>query len=274
MNQNRQVFLNLDFFNDRLNRNPRSFPFNRGLSNLGNTCFMNSILNCLFGDLELCQLVLNPHHFDAYSRDKRFKFIKHFANLLRASSIGQEDLIQIGVENFEKMVRKDSNELNLFPRGQQADAHEFLVYLLIRLKEQFDLVLPSLYPHQDRFVTIFDEFQVGMNQITFCERNHRSQSIASEMLSLDIERNSNIDECLAEYFRPVHIRKCICPSSVQNGHNPNNPLCNPYRCDQCVAHVGATKTMSINHLPSILVLHLKRFRFDHASNQVCVYLFI
>jgi hypothetical protein len=33
-------------------------------------------------------------------------------------------------------------------------------------------------------------------------------------------------------------------------------------------YVGATKTLTINYLPSILILHLKRFRFDSLSGQV------
>ena len=268
MNQNRQVFLNLDFFNDRLGKNPTAYPFRYGLSNLGNTCFMNSILNCLFGDLELCQLVLNPHHFDAYSsREERFQFIKHFSNLVRAASINQPVTIQSCIENFVKWVRSDTQDLNLFPKGQQADAHEFLVYLIRKLKEQFDLVLPALYPHQDRFETIFGEFQVGLGQLTYCERNHRSDMFVREMLSLDIEKNSNVQECLSEYFRPVSMMKCICSS---NGyvHSANNPNCNPYRCDQCQSYVGATKILTINYLPSVLVLHLKRFRFDTQSRTV------
>jgi len=264
---NRQVFLNLDFFNDRLVKNPRAFPFRYGLSNMGNTCFINSILNCLFGDLELNQLVLNPHHFDAYSRDGRLKFLKHFANMVRAASTNQRDVIPIGIENFVKMVRLDTREMNLFPVGQQADAHEFLVYLIGRLKEQFDLVLPSLYPHQDRFETIFDEFQFVLNQVTYCERNHRSQRFIREMLTLDIENNSNIQECLSEYFRPVNLMRCIC-SANGYGHNDRNRDCDPFWCDQCNLHVSATKTLTINQLPTILVLHLRRFRFDLFSGQV------
>jgi ubiquitin carboxyl-terminal hydrolase 36/42 len=263
----RQDFLNLNFFNDRLAKNPKAFPFRYGLSNLGNTCFMNSILNCLFGDLELNQLVQNPHHFDAYSRDDRLRFMKHFANLIRAASSNKPDVIKIAIENFVKMVRWDTRDVNLFPAGQQADAHEFLVYLIRRLKEQLDLVLPSLYPHQDRFQTIFDEFQVGISQVTCCEWNHCSQTYIREMLSLDIENNNNIQECLSEYFRPVNFMRCIC-SSNGHGHNGLNRTCNPFRCDQCDMYVGATKTLTINYLPSILILHLKRFRFDSLSGQV------
>jgi len=267
MNQNRQVFLKLDYFNNRLARNPNAFPFQYGLSNLGNTCFMNSVLNCLFGDLELCQLVLNPHHFEAYSKDVQFKFIFHFANLVRASSSNHPELIEKGIKNFEKMLRLDKHALNMFPRGQQADAHEFLIYMLGRLKEQFDLVLPSLYPHQDRFVTIFDEFQVGLSQVTYCERNHRSQKYLREMISLDIKNNRTIHECLSDYFRPVNMMKCVC-SSNGYGHNSRNQQCNSYSCNQCKLHVGATITLAIKYLPTILVLHLKRFRFDLSSGQV------
>ena len=191
---NRQVLLNLDYFNNRLMRNPNAFSFSKGLNNLGNTSFMNSILNCLFGDLELCQLVLNPHHFGAYPKDNRLRFLTHFANLVRAASGGHEELMKTGVENFEKMVRLDTRETNMFPKGEQADAHEFLMYLITRLKEQFDLVLPTLYPQQLRFQTIFDEIQIGLSQTTFCDSNHRSQRSFREYLALDIENNSNIQQ--------------------------------------------------------------------------------
>jgi len=127
--------------------------------------------------------------------------------------------------------------------------------------------LPSLYPHQDRFETIFDEFQVGLNQRTYCERNHRSQLLVPEILSLDIINNQNIQQCLSEYFRPVNLMKCICSASGLN-HNQGNANCNPYRCEQCDMYVAATKTTSINYLPNVLVLHLKRFRYEQSTGQV------
>jgi len=268
MNQNRQVFIDSEYMSSRLARNPDAFSFKNGLNNMGNTCFMNSILNCLFGDPELCQLVLNPRHFEAYSQDTRLRLLKHFANLVRAASAGsQPELIKTAVENFEKMVRLDTQSSNLFPKGQQADAHEFLVYLVERLKEQFDLLLPTLYPQQLRFPTIFDEFQVGLSQTTFCERNHRSQKTSRAWMTLDIGNNRNIQQCLDEYFRPVNMNKCTCsPSGL--AHNDRSLTCNPYRCDQCGRHVGATQSLSINYLPTILPLHLKRFEFDQKSRQV------
>jgi ubiquitin C-terminal hydrolase len=103
--------------------------------------------------------------------------------------------------------------------------------------------------------------------VTCCEGNHCSQTYIREMLSLDIENNNNIQECLSEYFRPVNFMRCIC-SSNGHGHNGLNRTCNPFRCDQCDMYVGATKTLTINYLPSILILHLKRFRFDSLSGQV------
>ena len=266
-NQSRQVFLYLDFFQDRLVRNASAFPFANGLNNLTNTCFMNAILNCIFGDLEICQLVLNPHHFGSYQRDRNLEFVHHFANLVRAASCNQSYVVTTAINNFEKIVRLDTRELNLFPRGEQADAHEFLVYLIGKLKDQFDILLPRLYPHQDRFETIFDEFRVGLRQRTYCERNHCGLFDVREMLSLDIEKNSIIQECLLEYFRPVNIMKCIC-SSNGYGHDGKNPNCNAYKCDACHMYVGAIKNISINYLPTILVLHLKRFRLDPASHQV------
>jgi len=193
--------------------------------------------------------------------------MKHFANLLRAASSNKPDLIQIAIGNFVKMVRLDPHALNVFPKGQQADAHEFLVYVIGKLKQQIDLLLPSLYPHQDRFQTIFDEFQVGIRQVTSCERNHRSQKYITEMLTLNIENNNNIQECLSEFFRPVNFMRCIC-SSDGNGHDGRNLSCNPFRCDQCNLHVGATKTLTINYLPSILILHLNCFRYNSSSGQV------
>jgi uncharacterized UBP type Zn finger protein len=266
---NRHEFLNFNYYNDRLAKNINAFPFKYGLTNLGNTCFINSILNCLFGDLELSQLILNPRHFVSYAKEKQYHFVFHFANLLRASSSNIQALVPDCIKNFVKMVHEDTC---VFPKGQQADAHEFLVYLIGRLKQQMELLLPTLYPHRDRFDTIFDEFQVGLSQVTCCEQNHQSQAQFREMLSLDIENNTNIQECLSEYFRPVNFMRCIC-SPDGSCHNGRSRHCNPFWCEQCHMYVGATKTLAINYLPSILILHLKRFRYDPKYGRVLKFFF-
>lgn len=232
-------------------------PFQSGLINLGNTCYANSVFQSLFGDEELCKMVLNHENMVVHQRSENEQVHKFYI-FMKACFSNNEGLIKSEVSKILENIWSDSG---LFQRGQQSDAHEFLLYLLNSLSDSFQrgLAVGSKGKSDNR--TILDEFQVGLKQTTVCQNGHTSHQFDRTMLSIDVESKRNIKECLNGYFKSTIFQRCICAS---NGslHNPRNNACNSFKCDSCQMHVGANQTLKVTSLPKKLVLHLKRFRFN------------
>jgi len=230
-------------------------PFQHGLTNFGNTCYANSVLQCLFGDAKLCNLVLNPENGHINNKPG-FELVNGLSKLIKACFGNREKEIKVEVSNIIEIVYNNSG---LFERGQQSDANEFLIYLLNTLKDSFASCSELVFPGKSAFTTCFDEYLIGIKQTMVCEYGHASERCDRTMLSLNIDHKTNIGDCLNDYFGGSHLQRCICAGLM---HNPNNNACNSYKCEKCQMHVGAKQTLAVNWLPEKLVLHLKRFRFN------------
>lgn len=97
----------------------------KGLSNLGNTCFMNSALQCLTHSPNLANF------FVSLSRDKTLAnnqdilalFLDYFRNYTNAQRV-------YSPQNFFRSLRKINPILT---PGRQHDSHEFILGLLDKL---------------------------------------------------------------------------------------------------------------------------------------------
>lgn len=244
-------------YENELNKQRGFVPFQYGLTNLGNSCYANSVFQCLFGDAELCNLVLDPANELLYERPDN-ELVKRFFQLMKSCFTNNEPLIKQEVSNVLEVVY---NKSGLFQRGQQSDANEFLIYLLTSFKDSFDRCSALVYPGTTAHSTYLDEYQVGLKQTIVCEYGHLSERYDREMLSLNIDGKRTLGDCLNDYFQEHIIERCICSS---NGllHNPNNNACNSFRCEKCKKNVGAQKLLEVTTLPKNLVIHLKRFRYN------------
>ena len=135
--------LKIKNINDSINCNRNSFNL-VGLMNLGNTCFINSTLQCLFHTYDLSQYFLqkfyvkdiNYHNKQGYNG----KIAESFADLLFEIETTHYD--KINPIQFLKIFFKYNKTLNL--RHQQ-DAQEFLSILLDCLHEDLNRIANKPY---------------------------------------------------------------------------------------------------------------------------------
>ncbi|XP_071958603.1 ubiquitin carboxyl-terminal hydrolase 2-like [Antedon mediterranea] len=242
-----------------------------GLTNIGNTCFMNSVLQCL-GNCDLLQeyIVKDNYMFDINATNSRTqgKLIKAFANVMKNLWVPAETSTRTA---FSPKNFKDCLDcyFEQFRGARQHDSQEFLRYLLEALHEDTNSVkkppkyienkTEDMLSEEDkaskawkiylaRESSFFSNLFVGqLKSVLECsECNNRSVTFDPFWdLSLPIPRNISsvtLIDCLKEFTK----------QEVLDGDE--RPV-----CSKCKAKRRCLKSFSIQRIPHILVIHLKRF---------------
>jgi ubiquitin C-terminal hydrolase len=148
-----------------------------GLQNLGNTCFMNTSLQCMSNCYELTQYFLKNY----YTKDINLEnpigtqgvLAKAYSNLLKNLWYGQSAVYSPW--NFKSAI---SNFQSMFSGYQQHDTQEFLNYLLDGLHEDLNKVLKKPIVEKDDS-NKEDKIKAREQWIGFLRRN---QSVLVDLL--------------------------------------------------------------------------------------------
>ncbi|GFR46995.1 hypothetical protein Agub_g8649 [Astrephomene gubernaculifera] len=215
-------------------------PAGAGLNNLGNSCFLNSTLQCLAYLPPLGHLCLSRGHSSACPRSSSASgpctfclLERQLAALLRGprgSSLSPGEV-----------VRQLPCISRCFVRGRQEDSHEFLTALLEVLERDGRRAAGA--PKGTR--TLVEDLFLGrwQSQVRCLACGHESNSYESfTTLPLDIGQARSVSEGL----------RCFTEQERLDGDNK-------YRCDRCRTLAPAVKQTTIWDDPNVLVLHLKRF---------------
>jgi ubiquitin carboxyl-terminal hydrolase 4/11/15 len=131
-----------------LTDNPRSKKGLVGLQNIGNTCFMNTALQCISNCYELTKYFLNDYYKKDINTDNPIGsgglLVRSYAALLNNLWYGDSSVFSPW--NFKKAI---SNFQSMFSGYQQHDTQEFLTYVLDGLHEDLNRVLKKPMVEKD-----------------------------------------------------------------------------------------------------------------------------
>lgn len=256
-----------------------------GLVNMGNTCFMNSSLQCLSNTIPLTDYFLG---YDYKSEINHENFLgtggvlsTAYCELIKHLWLGSEQ--QYKPRQFKMKLEQFAPQ---FKGYDQQDAQECIASLLDGIHEDLNRVKRrpyieekdcdgtndtadsieawSNYLLRNRSI-IVDMFQGQLRNTMTCRNKskispdgtcgcgHRNVKFDPFMyLSLPISSRCNtLDDCLELY----------CEEELLEGDEM-------WYCPKCEAHVEATKKIDLWMLPPILIIHLKRFKFNSTGERL------
>ncbi|XP_062222362.1 ubiquitin carboxyl-terminal hydrolase 21-like [Phragmites australis] len=228
---------------------PFSFSYRRqpqsvgaGLSNMGNTCFLNATLQCITHTVPLFLKLCSTDHSTPCSYNK-----DGFCSLCALKEHVDESVRRSGSvimpAKFRDNLRKLSSD---FRPGQQEDAHEFLRCLLDNLHKC------TLDPGSEGKSSSFDEESMVKqvfggqlkSQLSCCECGHSSETFEPFLdLSLEIDQVDHLVDALESFTK------------VEQIGDSEDKL----TCEHCNAQVCKNKQLTLDKAPDVIAIQLKRF---------------
>nr|XP_043623253.1 ubiquitin carboxyl-terminal hydrolase 23 [Erigeron canadensis] len=220
-----------------------------GLENLGNTCFLNSVLQCLTYTEPLAAYLQSGKH-QVTCRKAGFCALcaiqKHVSRALQLSgrSLAPKDL----VSNLRCISRT-------FRNSRQEDAHEYMVNLL---ESMHKCCLPTGVPSESQ--SAYDKSLVHKifggklrSQVKCMQCNYCSNKFDPFLdLSLEILKADNLYKAFANF---------TAKEQLDGGAKQ-------YQCQQCKQKVKALKQLTIHKAPNVLTVHLKRFGSQMSGQKI------
>uniref|UniRef100_A0A1B6D745 Ubiquitin carboxyl-terminal hydrolase n=1 Tax=Clastoptera arizonana TaxID=38151 RepID=A0A1B6D745_9HEMI len=247
-----------------------------GLKNIGNTCFLNSVVQCLSNTKLLMEYITSKQYLNDIRLDTKGSLMKAFGDLIQ--NIWQSSSsCALNTGSFKNQVQRYAPR---FDGYLQHDAQEFLRYLLEGLHEDINrvttkqkMVLPDIsddltdnqkaqeswkrYLRIDnsKIVDIFVGQLKSTLQCTTCK--HCSTTFEAFWdLSLSLPKTSgeiSLSQCL-ELFTSEEI--------LDGDEMPT--------CSKCKCRRKCKKRFLIHKFPQVLVLHLKRFSPSERYRKISV----
>ncbi|KAI9068517.1 cysteine proteinase [Trametes sanguinea] len=218
---------------------PSGYTIGSGLHNTGNTCFLNSALQCLLHTPPLLHVLLKH----SKSEPCRVKGLFCVACSLR----------QVMCEAFAKphsitpypVITKLQAIAKHMRRGRQEDSHEFLRYFVDALQRSSLAGLPVKADPKLADRTWVQKIFGGLlrSRVKCLSCGHNSDTFDRMLdLSVDIAGVSTLKDALRKFVAVDHLRGA-----------------DKYKCEKCKKPVNADKQFTIDEAPLVLTLHLKRF---------------
>uniref|UniRef100_A0A1B6F536 Ubiquitin carboxyl-terminal hydrolase n=1 Tax=Cuerna arida TaxID=1464854 RepID=A0A1B6F536_9HEMI len=246
-----------------------------GLSNIGNTCFLNAIVQCLSNTKVILEYVTNKGYVSEIRTSAKASLMKCFADLIRG--LWQGGISSITIHTFKKEV--DVYAPRFLGYAQQ-DAQEFLRYLLEGLHDELNRVTS-----QSRNLTeeIDDDLSDSVKAVETWKRylrfdNSKIVDTFGGLLKSTLEC-THCGHC-STTFEPFWDLSLPIPHTSRTGKLLLSQCFDLFTkeevldgdemptCSKCNTRRKCKKRILIQKFPEVLVIHLKRFSLGGRSYKV------
>lgn len=251
-------------------------PGSVGMHNLGNSCFLNSIIQCLNHIEPLSQFFLKGDYMQDLNRKNPLgsggRVATAYAVLLKEIWSGKYSAL--APRMLKQTVASFAPQFN---NSYQHDSQEFCQFLMDGLHEDCNRVKEKPYVEEVEGFGMEDETaaietwrkhllrhdSIIVDNFQGMHRSHLiCPSCGRESIKFDVY--STISVPLPEgKDAPKITRLEDCLEKFMEGEQLDD--LNAWYCPSCKKHVCALKMLALWSAPDVLIFHLKRFQFNHCT---------
>lgn len=219
-----------------------------GIHNLSNTCYMNSLVNQLYMNIDFRNFIFNVDVEDPNGTQSLLHQLRYLFARLQLGN----DKAACPAALAKSIIDFEGRPIDI---NIQMDVDEFFNLLFDRIEKQLKNIGE---------VAQFRQLYGGVlcHTITSKECTHlsmREENFAA--IQCDVRGKRNLEDSLAAYVQ----------GEMMDGGMPiwkyYLTIDNKYSCEACGRHVDAVKQISIKSVPDNLIFHLKRFEYNFYTNR-------
>tara|TARA_B110000211_G_scaffold231950_1_gene294603 strand:+ start:713 stop:1786 length:1074 start_codon:yes stop_codon:yes gene_type:complete len=257
---------------------------NGGLKNIGATCYINTLIQCLCSCSYFVNFILSEKYLDRIQNDNVY-FIKELKSIVNSLLVDGNSLIPV---RFLKTLKLKFDFIDI---NEQNDLHEILLLILNKMNEEikisdtlkyFDtnILRRSINNSDTEYKKLDDKCYKMWYELHKKEYSELVELFYGHSISQIVCGNCNFIHHNNEFFNildleipekdpkiPIDIYDCIEKHTSIEFLNYNIDD-DKWKCDVCNESKKSGKVIKHWKFPPILIICLKRFYFDKNLNRM------